>query len=346
MAAPVRTGLAQQLTAAGKLGCVSRRRGLVGVFLVVPALIGAGCSSSSRTSAPVSTTVPVVATTTSTIPGQDPSAGCSARATRPATGTAARGITIAGVVHPYLLSIPTAYRPDTPTPLVLAFHGFGDDGKSFAALTRMPAEGGRRDFIVVTPDGPNHTWQLTGTGTDAAFVDAIVASVSKTLCVDRHRVYAAGFSQGAAFAIFYTCARPGEIAAFATVAVDFQLGCQQPVPYLAFHGTVDPAVPYTNGAVGVSLPGPVRGTLLNMGDWAKLDQCGANPIRRMPSSEITVRTWVGCAAGTTVQLYTIIKGSHTWPGADPKASPLYTTQQIDATALMLTFFAAYHTSSG
>jgi polyhydroxybutyrate depolymerase len=196
--------------------------------------------------------------------------------------------------------------------------------------------------IVVTPDGPNHTWQLSGTGTDAAFVDAIVASVSKTMCVDLHRVYAAGFSQGAAFAIFYTCARPGKIAAFATVAVDFQLGCKQPVPYLAFHGTVDPAVPYIDGAVGASLPGPVRGTLLNMGDWAKLDKCGAKATLRTLSSEITLRTWPHCIAPTTVQLYTIIDGSHTWPGADPKASPLYTTQQIDATALMLTFFAAHH----
>jgi polyhydroxybutyrate depolymerase len=321
---------------------MARRRAPVGAYLLVLALVGAGCSSSSKAATPVSTTVPPASTTTtSTIPGQDGSAGCSVTAT-PASGQTADAVKIGGVVHPYLLSVPTAYRPNTPTPLVLLFHGFGSDGKSFAALTRMPAEGARRDMIVVTPDGPNHTWQLSGTGSDATFVDAIVASVSRTTCVDLHRVYAAGFSQGAAFAIFYTCARPGKIAAFATVAVDFQLGCKQPVPYLAFHGTVDPAVPYTDGAVGVSLPGPVRGTLLNMGDWAKLDKCGASPTLRTLSSEIVLRTWPRCTSGTTVRLYTIVKGSHTWPGADPKASPLYTTQQIDATALMLTFFAAHH----
>lgn len=247
-----------------------------------------------------------------------------------------------GVAHPYLLTVPTDYRPARPAPLVLMFHGFGEDGREFATLTRMPTEGGRRGVIVVTPDGPNHTWQLNGSGSDAAFVDAIVVSLSSTLCVDRHRVYAAGFSQGAAFAIFYTCARPGRVAAFATVAVDFQLGCKQPVPYLAFHGTDDPAVPYTDGAVGASLPGAVRGTLLNMGDWAKLDHCSPTPVTRTIASEVTLRTWPGCIDGTTVGLYTIVKGSHTWPGADPKASPLYTTQQIDATALMLDFFAAHH----
>jgi polyhydroxybutyrate depolymerase len=260
--------------------------------------------------------------------------------------SSARTVTTAGVVHPYLLSVPRGYRPTRPTPLVLLFHGYGSDGRSFAALTRMPAEAARRGVIVVTPDGPNHTWQLSGTGTDAAFVDAIVATLAQTVCVDLHRVYAAGFSQGAAFAIFYSCARPGRIAALATVAVDFQLGCKQPVPYLAFHGTADPAVPYDNGAIGVSLPGKVRGTLLNMSDWARLDTCAPLPITKVVGTEVTLRTWPACTDGTAVELYTIIKGSHTWPGADPKASPLYTTQEIDATALMLEFFTVHRVVAG
>jgi polyhydroxybutyrate depolymerase len=225
---------------------------------------------------------------------------------------------------------------------VLLFHGFGSDGRAFAALTRMPAEGAARGVIVVTPDGPGNTWQLSGTGTDAAFVDAIVAALEQTLCVDLHRVYAAGFSQGAAFTIFYACARPGRIAAISTVAVDFQLGCKQPIPYLAFHGTNDPAVPYQNDAIGASLPGAkVRGTLLNLGDWARLDGCGSTPATRTIGSEIVLRTWPHCTRGTAVALYTITNGSHTWPGADPAASPLYTTRQIDATKLMLAFFAQH-----
>ena len=101
-------------------------------------------------------------------------------------------------------------------------------------------------------------------------------------------------------------------------------------------------MPYRDGATGASLPGvKVRGTLLNLGDWARLDGCGASPATRTIASEITLRTWPGCAPGTSVALYTITNGSHTWPGADPAASPLYTTRQIDATALMLAFFARH-----
>jgi polyhydroxybutyrate depolymerase len=252
-----------------------------------------------------------------------------------------RQVTSGGVAHPYLLAVPPDYRAARPTPLVLLFHGFGSNAREFAALTNMPVVGPERGYIVVTPEGPNHTWQLTGTGSDAKFVDDIVATLTKTFCVDLHRVYAAGFSQGAAFTIFYSCARPGRIAAFATVAVDFQLGCRQPVPYLAFHGTDDPLVPYKDGAVGGSLPGPVRGTLLNMGDWAKLDRCSATARLQKIGTEITLRTWPHCTGTTTVELYTIEKGSHTWPGANPAASPLYTTKQIDATKLMLTFFTGH-----
>ncbi len=280
-------------------------------------------------------------TTSSTMPGQAPSPGCAPGAGRATTGARTRQVTTGGAVHPYLLSVPADYSPSRPAPLVLLFHGYGSDGRSMATLTRMPAQGSDRGVVVVAPDGPDHTWQLSGTGRDAAFVDAIVATVTQSLCIDLHRVYAAGFSQGAAFAIFYSCARPDRIAALATVAVDFQLGCKEPVPYLAFHGTADPAVPYGNGQIGASLPGKVRGTLLNLGDWAELDRCAPTPVTRAIGREIVVRTWTRCAAGTTVQLYTIVNGSHTWPGADPKASPLYTTREIDATALMLDFFAAH-----
>ena len=254
-----------------------------------------------------------------------------------------RQVTTAGVAHRYLLSVPASYRPTRPTPLVLLFAGYGSDARSMAALTKMPALGAARGVIVATPDGPNRTWQLSGTGSDATFVDDIVATLARTSCIDLHRVYAAGFSQGAAFAIFYACARSARVAAIATVAVEFQLGCTQPMPILAFHGTVDPAVPYQDGAIGTSLPGvKVRGTLLNMGDWARLDRCDPTPTTRSVGTEVTFMTWPHCTDGTAVALYTIENGSHTWPGADRAASPLYTTQQIDATTLMLRFFAEHH----
>ncbi len=246
-------------------------------------------------------------------------------------------------MHTYLLSVPTDPVPGRPAPLILMFHGFGSNSHEFAQLTDMPTKGAALGNVVVTPDGPNNTWNLDPHGPDATFVDAIVASVAKSRCIDTHRVFTAGFSQGAAFTLQYSCARPDRIAAMATDAVEFQLGCKQPVPILSFHGTADPLVRYQNGTIGLSIPGKVRGTLLNMGDWARLDRCDPAASTHRVGSEVVRSTWAHCTAGTEVELYTIEGGGHVWPGADPKASPLqHTTQQISATALILSFFARHH----
>jgi polyhydroxybutyrate depolymerase len=198
--------------------------------------------------------------------------------------------------------------------------------------------------MVAVPhtQGTESQWQLSAHGTDAAFVDAVVSFLETTYCIDRAAIFAAGFSAGAAFTTIYSCGREGEVAAMATVAVEFQLGCTRPMPILAFHGTDDPLVPYRNGAIGLSLPDvKVRGTQLNMEDWARLDKCHPVASRVSTGSQVTLEKWNGCAKGTSVVLYTIVGGGHSWPGADPKEAVGLTTQQISATSLMLSFFARY-----
>ena len=241
----------------------------------------------------------------------------------------------------YDLSVPSSYRDDRPNPVILLFYGFGSDPAQFTALTRIPSRGARAGFMVVVPhtQGAESEWDLSAHGADAGFVDNVVASVESTYCVDRGAVFAAGFSAGAVFAIVYSCARERSIAGIATAAGEFQLGCTEPMSILAFHGTDDPLVPNQNGAIGLSLPGvKVRGTQRNMGDWARLDHCRSHPQRSHPGSQVTRQQWLGCARGTSVVLYTITGGGHSWPGADPELAVGLTTQQVSATSQVLLFF--------
>jgi polyhydroxybutyrate depolymerase len=241
----------------------------------------------------------------------------------------------------YLLSVPRAHRAHRPTPLVLLFYGFASDPAQFSALTDLPARGADDGYLVAVPhiQAGESEWQFTGHGTDATFVDGLVSFLERTYCVDTGAVFAAGFSAGAAFTIAYACTHENQIHAIATVAVEFQLGCTRPLSILAFHGTKDPLVPYQNGAIGLSLPGiKVRGTELNMGDWARLDRCRSVPRRRRIGSQVVGQHWSGCARGTAVGLYTILGGGHSWPGADPTKAIGLTTEQISATALILSFF--------
>lgn len=201
------------------------------------------------------------------------------------------------------------------------------------------ASAGPDDYVVAVPHAQGDEWQFSGNGTDAAFVGAMVKHLESTYCIDTKRVFATGFSAGAAFTIIYACSRQGSIAAIATVAVEFQLGCTRPLSIMAFHGTKDPLVPYQNGAVGLSLPGvKVRGTQRNMSDWARLDRCRSHPRMKQIGSQVDRQSWTGCTGGTSVVLYSILGGGHSWPGADPKQSIGLTTQQISATSQILGFF--------
>ncbi len=278
----------------------------------------------------------------------DPSAGCG-RA--PARGSVSAGLHtqtlgVAGVTGTYDLSVPPTYRGHRPIPLVLLFYGFDSDPAQFSALTDLPSRGSADGDLVVVPhtQGAETEWQFSSHGTDATFVDALVTSLESTFCIDRGAVFAVGFSAGAAFTIVYACARQARITAIATVAVEFQLGCTRPMSIMAFHGTDDPLVPYRNGAIGLSLPGvKVRGTERNMADWATLDRCGPVPHRSRTGSQVVEQEWVRCVRDTSVVLYTIVGGGHSWPGADPRQAPGLTTQQVSATSEVLSFFGRYGT---
>jgi polyhydroxybutyrate depolymerase len=288
----------------------------------------------------------VVSTSASVRVGrQAESAGCAQRDRTTVLKAGENVITDGGTTYQYLLAVPPRLRRTRAAPLVVEFQGFGSTAPAMADLTQLPERGAARGFVVVTPEGPNHTWQLNGRGSDADYVEAVLSRVEAALCIDLHRVYAAGFSQGAAFTILFACAHPGQMAAIATVAVEFRLGCATPIPLMAFHGTSDPAVPYANGAEGISLPGvKVRGTLLNMGDWATLDGCRSIPIERKIGPDVVRRVWPSCARGDQVVLYTVLGGGHTWPGAARSASPMYTTETISATNLTLAFFADHRST--
>lgn len=267
-----------------------------------------------------------------------PSPGCDRGSSQGAGATdAARTITRDGIERRYLLAVPPEIDADRSVPLVLLFHGFSSNPERFSDLTRLPAEGAAAGALVATPEGTGGQWGLDAHGADAAFVDALVDELTNTYCVDLDRVSVVGMSLGSAFAIIYACARQDEIAAIATVTVEFQLGCEEPIPIVAFHGTADPSVPYENGAVGASLPGPVRGTELNMADWAELDGCGPEPTVEQVGADVVRRRWENCRHDTDVVLYTVEGGGHAWPGAGPGSQLGHTTSEIDATSESLEF---------
>jgi len=178
-----------------------------------------------------------------------------------------------------------------------------------------------------------------------------MADLASRYCVDPARVYAAGISLGSEFSALMACNPANHLAAAGLVAAEYLVHpCPGPVPVLAFHGTADPVVPYGDGATGASVPGvPVVGVQRNLAAWARLDRCSPVPRVDHPAVGIDRQVWTGCRAGSSVTLYSVVGGGHTWPGspivlAEQVFGP--TTEAVSATGLMLRFFGGTATGSG
>ncbi len=267
---------------------------------------------------------------------------------RPATATdGEQTFSFGGEERAYLLALPDDYDGTTAQPLAFSFHGFSSDKEGQNAYAAMADKGTARGYIVVTPDalGDPRDWNYFGDrarADDFGFVDALVVDLSERLCIDADRVYAAGHSAGSAFTGFLQCRPPYRFAAVAMVAAFIPTTCpvDQATPsVIAFHGTADPAVPYDGGSVGggpVGIP-PVLDTLEQ---YADAYGCQRPATEDEPAAGVETDTLTGCAGGTQVVLYTIVGGTHDWPGnaIQPAATG---GQAYPATDTILDFFDAH-----
>lgn len=248
----------------------------------------------------------------------------------------------------YDLYVPSSYTKETPVPLVLAFHGSGGNGRAMEQLTGLNQLAEQENFIVVYPDGIHEHWDTRRRAqpeinNDIGFVSALLDRLEQQYTLDRRRIYATGFSNGGMFAHRVACELSDKIAASAVVAAtmpeNLSRTCQpaQPISMLLIHGTDDPAVPYGE-------PGKA---LLSLADtvkyWSNHNRCAPQAVtERIPNtSHVRLETYQQCMNKTTVMLYTIEGGQHTWPsfpmGTENTApSP---DQEISASKIVWDFFS-------
>ncbi|WP_232797193.1 alpha/beta hydrolase [Blastococcus atacamensis] len=88
-----------------------------------------------------------------------------------------------------------------PAPLVLVLHGAGGDAAAGLALLQPLAD--ERGLLLVAPASRGATWDaIRGSyGPDVTVIDRALARVFSGFAVDAGRVAAAGFSDGASYAL-------------------------------------------------------------------------------------------------------------------------------------------------
>ena len=317
------------------------------VSLVALALVAAACAGSSDDGSDDG----AVATSTAVAVAE---ASC-ATAKPAAPGGTMRAFATAAGERNYHLHVPAGYDGTKRLPLVFSLHGFVLTAEFMTGYTKFDALADREGFIVVTPNGAGvpQRWNTRADPAgpdDVAFLGDLLTSLEEELCIDPARVYAAGLSNGGGMAMRLACALPDRIAAIAPVAATY-IDCDGDAPMIAIHGSTDPVVPF-GGREG---PPERGGSLPPVADavaaWAEAAGCAAKAEAESLSSEVQREQYTGCSAGDgAVVLYTVIGGGHVWPGAYPvdiDAKPGepsrigYTTQQLDATAVIWEFFKAH-----
>jgi polyhydroxybutyrate depolymerase len=144
------------------------------------------------------------------------SGGCGSAGAK--TGVIQRHVEIFGKSRNYTLVVPSGYDASTSYPLVYGLHGHGGNGARVrSSLDLEAAADGHAIFVY--PDGRGGGWDLDSEASknaDVALFDAILALTRTEYCVARHRVFVAGFSNGAYMANQLACRRGDRIRGVAT----------------------------------------------------------------------------------------------------------------------------------
>ena len=218
-------------------------------------------------------------------------------------GLVRRTVVAGGLRRSYLVAAPPTTTATAPTtvrpPILLAFHGYSTSGAILASTSGLAPAATEAGFVTVFPDGTGapRRWAIPGRlpgPDDAAFVDALIADVARRSCADAGRVYAAGFSNGAAFVGHLACVRPAAFRGFGLVGgagLAPACGAQQAAP-------TAPAVLVPGGADAVvrMAGGPVLGGALQ-----------AEPF------VVSADRWRASAADRRVVVRMVPGWGHRWP---------------------------------
>jgi len=188
-----------------------------------------------------------------------------------------------------------------PVPLVLAFHGFGDNMQNFQGVNLHRAW---PEAVVVYLQGLERRrgmpgWQVeqgSSSDRDLKLVDVALASLRDTYDIDNDRVYATGFSNGGMFAYLLWAERPDVFAAYAPVAARLRPSVRPTAPRPVLHvaGERDRQVEFADQQAAIAVAIAVNGV-----------------------GEQTTPCGDGCTtygSGTPAPVMTVIHaGGHTYP---------------------------------
>ncbi len=219
-----------------------------------------------------------------------------------------------GLEREYIMYVPSSSGPNGP--LVFSLHGYDVPAEDHMNFTFMKEVADTAGFIVCYPKAIDNKWNSgtflsTPNVDDVGFISALIDTLQADYAIDLDRIYVFGFSNGGSMTFRLACELNDRFAKAASVSGAMTTAsCNSafPIPMLFMHGTADQTVFYHD----------VEET---MDQWLAINGCvlPADTIR-LPDIDpwdggyIDVFIHRNCTENSSVLLYKMYGGGHTWPG--------------------------------
>ena len=242
----------------------------------------------------------------------------------------------------------------SPAPLLVSLHPFVMGSGPWEEYSGLAAAARARGYEVLTPPGsdPGPRWSvpggLPGGPDDIGRVNSLIDDLMRADCIDRNRVFAAGFSAGAAMAVSLGCAAPHRFTAIAASGganlTDLCPGSPG-VDALLMHGSADPIAPITGSYVVFAPPLGLHLDDVFASHGERAGCTGSGEVAG-PAADVVRRVHDGCSPGLRVEQWLLAGAGHTWAGSTAEWAEVLggTTTSISATESVLDFFDSSHRS--
>jgi polyhydroxybutyrate depolymerase len=213
-------------------------------------------------------------------------------------------------------------------PLMLVFHGAGGTAAQTTRETDFVNIAAQRGLIVAFLQGYQDTWNEGAGHTparvagvdDVAFTAAVLSQIEHRYAIDRTRVAAVGFSNGALLSQLLGCQLSDRLTLVAPVSgplpVSVAASCRPPrtISVLETHGTADRAIPYVGGRFfGIGGGTTVLSAPASAARWASLNGCKRRRQTSESSGATVLTTYSACRDRVVVQLRSLEGAGHGWP---------------------------------
>ena len=215
------------------------------------------------------------------------------------------------------MHVPTAYKGDKPVALLVDYHPIGGNSKDMMNSSPYKGKTDPEGVISLYPQGTAGGVGMMGSSAgwnvgpccskddDIAFSRAMIKLVEEKACIDKKRIYAAGFSMGGGMSNQVACSMADVYAAVAPASMDLNKDNSQncsparSIPIIMFRGTTDPVCKWDGGDSGYGDGLNFLGAVGNFKFWGEKNGCDVSSESKNSDG---CREYSGCKDGVRVVL--------------------------------------------